>query len=156
MDKQKKLTIESLEKEQKKYNTIKKVELSNGDFLNIRPYLNKEDINNIISTYSSFLLDKDVKNNVKSNELLLFLQCFIILNNSDLLENSNIKTNVDKLKYCTLLTTNIVLFDEIMNSFDNLSLDLILKKFNEIIKIARNLEKQNARLQRKSALKKKK
>lgn len=156
MDKDKKLTINGLEEEQAKFSFVKRIELSNGDYLNIRPYLSKEDINNIVTKYGEFLLDKEVKGHVKNNELLVFLQCFIILNNSDLLENSKIVSNVDKLKYCTLISNNIVLFDEIMNSFDSLSLDLIIKKFSEIIKIARKLEKTNGMKIRKSAMRNKK
>lgn len=154
--KKNKLTIETLKKEELKSKENKEITLSNGDYLNIKPVLDKDDVEKIINDYSSFLLDKDVKDVVLKKELFLYLQCFIILNNSDLLENLELNNNVDKLKFSKLILNNVVLFDEIINSFDIKSIELIVKKFSNILKMAKQLEKVNATKERKQNLKKKK
>lgn len=146
----KKLTIETISKENEKAKETVKITLSNGDYLNIRPVLSREDLENIISSYADFLTDKEVKEIVKKKELVVFLNCFVILNNSDLLENSSIVSNTDKLKYCTLLFNNPVIFNEIMEKFDISSIELIVKKFNEIMKIAKKIEEINSKRKNKN------
>lgn len=136
-----KLSLDSLQKDNLKFESTIRVDLSNGDYLNIRPFISREDIESIINDYQGFLLDEDVRKYIKNNELFLYLQCFVILNNSDILEGLTLNDYTDKLKFTKLMSTNAVLFDEIMNSFDSKSLDLIIKKFSEIIEIAKEIEK---------------
>lgn len=152
----KKLTIEAVEKQNEKSKEILKINLSNGDYLNIRPFLSREDLENIIGSYGEFLIDKEVKDIVKKKEIMVFLQCFVILNNSDLIENTDITSNSDKLKYCTLLFNNPVIFDEIISKFDINSLELIVKKFSDIMKIAKKIEEVNSIRKNKNKDKKKK
>lgn len=135
----KKLTIENLIEDNKKYKVTKQINVLDEYVLNIRPYMSAVDISNILKEFGEWIGDKNVQKLVGTTPVVTFLMCFIVKNQTDLFAYfTDNKSNIDLFNIFTVIINSWCL-DEIISSIDKESLSLLYVKYDEIIKISDKL-----------------
>lgn len=150
-----KLNLKAIDKEIGKYQEWKKVSVktSQGDmFFHVQPYMSSFEIDQIIENYGKFLEKyakeiEDIGGSDNSRALKIIygiLYSFLVRYKSDILSEED-KTIVKEytgeqmmLFSMNLITLNI--FNEIMKSYDEGSMDILFSKFNTIIKTGVSLK----------------
>lgn len=135
----KELTIEGIIENNKKYDEIKKITVMNDYYINVRPYVSNDDMNKIFSDFGEWIKDGNIKELITDKAIIKYFLCFVIKNQTDLLESINFKgDNVELFKIFEIIL-KCPAVDEIISSIDKKDLSLLYLKFNDIIKVSEKI-----------------
>lgn len=140
MENNKKLTLADARKVNNAYTKTKKIDVMNGEYhLNIRSRISYEDIEKIIDDAGKFIQDKEVIAEIGNEPMLKYLTCFTIKHQTDLFDNlEGIKDNMDLLDvFRILLNTGVI--NDCLNNIKKEDLQTLYDRFNEIMKVARQI-----------------
>lgn len=140
MENNKKLTLAEARKINNSYSKVKKIDVMNGEYhLNIRSRISYEDIEKIIDEAGKFIQDKEVIEEIGDAPMIKYLTCFTIKNQTDLFDNlEGIKDNMDLLEvFRILLNTGVI--NDCLNNIKREDLQTLYDRFNEIMKVAKQI-----------------
>lgn len=140
MENNKKLTIAEARKVNNSYSKVKQIDVMNGEYhLNIRNRISHEDIEKIIDEAGEFIQDKEVIKEIGDAPMIKYLTCFTIKNQTDLFDNlEGIKDNMDLLEvFRILLNTGVI--NDCLNNIKREDLQTLYDRFNEIMKVAKQI-----------------
>lgn len=138
----KKLNLEELIKIDKQLDEIKEIKVMDGKYvLNVRPNISFDDIQKTIEMVGEFLKDKEAKKIIGEEPVIKYITCFIVKNQTDLFDNlKGINSNKELLSvFNILIKTGCV--NDVLNSLEKEGLVKLYNSFNEILDVAKQIEK---------------
>lgn len=149
-----KLNIKSIDKQIGKYSEWKRVEvkISDGElFFHVQPYMSSFEIDKIIENYGKFLekyaeeIDEASSGDTSKALKIIYgiLYSFLVRYKSDILsvEDKHIIEDYsgEQMLLFSLKFISLNMFDQIIEFYDESSMDILFNKFNNILKTANKL-----------------
>lgn len=111
--------------------------------LKIHPLISANNMKNIFSDFGNWIQDKNVQQLLGDKPIGQYVMCFVVKHQTELFEQIGYEhTNVDLYNIFNILMNSYAL-EEIISHIDKKSIEMVLLRLNDVLKVAEQVAKVN-------------